>query len=147
MYSIFHPAFLILIFFNPGLLARNQWTVDQANAWYKSLPFIIGSQYITSDAGNQLEMWQADTFNPTLIDKEFGFAEDLGMYSMRIFLHDLAYSQDPTGFKSRLNTVLDLAAKHGLRPMITFFDSCWNPYPVSGKQPQPTKGTMLSGKH
>uniref|UniRef100_A0A914DIF2 C-type lectin domain-containing protein n=1 Tax=Acrobeloides nanus TaxID=290746 RepID=A0A914DIF2_9BILA len=89
-------------------------------------------------------MWQADTFNPTLIDKEFGFAEDLGMYSMRIFLHDLAYSQDPTGFKSRLNTVLGLAAKHGLRPMITFFDSCWNPYPVSGKQPQPTKGTMLS---
>src|SRR3569623_81497 len=113
MYSI--RLILLLIYFNTGALARNQRTVDQANTWYKSLPFIIGSQYITSDAGNQLEMFQADTFNPELIDNELGWAEDLGLKSMRIFLHDLAYSQDVDGFKSRLDTVLGLCAKHGIR--------------------------------
>lgn len=135
--------FLLSLF---NVYARDIWTVAQANAWYKTQPFITGSQYITSDAGNQLEMWQADTFNPTLIDKEFGLAEDLGMPSMRIFLHDLAYSQDPTGFKNRLDTVLGLAAKHGIRPMLTLFDSCWNPFLVAGKQPQPIRGIMMSGK-
>lgn len=91
-------------------------------------------------------MFQADTFNSALIDKEFGWAENLGLKSLRIFLHDLAYTQDPSGFKNRLDQVLGLASKHGIRPMLTFFDSCWNPYPVTGAQPQPRAGVMLSGK-
>jgi len=104
----------------------------------------MGSQYITSDAGNQLEMFQNDTWNPTLIDQELGLAESLGMTTMRIFLHDLAYLQDPTGFKSRVDALLTICAKHGIKPLLTIFDSCWNAYPKAGKQPEPRTGVMLS---
>ena len=36
--------------------------------------WLVGSNYIPTDAINQLEMWQADTFNPAQIDKELGWA-------------------------------------------------------------------------
>ena len=138
--------FIFLALFNNEVYGRAQWTEAQANAWFQSQTYIMGSQYITSDAGNQLEMFQNDTFNPTLIDYELGLAESLGMTTMRIFLHDLAYSQDPTGFKSRLETLLQICSKHGIKPLLTIFDSCWNAFPKAGKQPEPITGVMLSGK-
>jgi len=136
--------FLFLTLFNHEVYGRARWTEAQANAWFQSQTYIMGSQYITSDAGNQLEMFQNDTFNPTLIDYELGLAESLGMTTMRIFLHDLAYSQDPTGFKSRLETLLQICSKHGIKPLLTIFDSCWNAFPKAGKQPEPITGVMLS---
>jgi hypothetical protein len=136
---------LLSLLFYSAVSARDRWTEDQANAWYKNQPFIVGSQYITSDAGNQLEMWQADTFNPTLIDKELSWAGDLGMTTMRIFLHDLAYTEDPSGFKNRLETVIKICAKYGIKPTLVPFDSDWNAYAKPGPQPQPRQGSILSG--
>jgi hypothetical protein len=136
---------LSILLFYSTVSARDRWTEDQAHAWYKTQPFIIGSMFIVSDAGNQLEMWQADTFNPTLIDKELSWAGDLGMTTMRIFLHDIAYTIDPSGFKSRLETVIKICAKYGIKPTLTLFDSDWNRYPKAGEQPPPKQGVMLSG--
>uniref|UniRef100_A0A914CJY4 Glycoside hydrolase family 5 domain-containing protein n=1 Tax=Acrobeloides nanus TaxID=290746 RepID=A0A914CJY4_9BILA len=100
--------------------------------------------YLVSDAGNQLEMFQNDSFNPTLIDTEFALAETLGSNTMRIFLHDLAYEADPVGFKNRINTVLDIAAKHGIKPLLAIFDSCGGGDPKIGQQGQPDPGRMMS---
>uniref|UniRef100_A0A914CWF4 Glycoside hydrolase family 5 domain-containing protein n=1 Tax=Acrobeloides nanus TaxID=290746 RepID=A0A914CWF4_9BILA len=141
---MFLLIFLFLTLFNYEVDGRERWTEAQANAWFQSQTYIMGSQYITSDAGNQLEMFQNDTFNPELIDFELGLAESLGMTTMRIFLHNLAYSQDPTGFKSRLESVIQICSKHGIRPLLTIFDSCWLSHPNPGPQPQPKPGVMLS---
>ena len=65
---------------------------------------------------NQLEMWQADTFDPARIDLELGWAEGIGMNTMRVFLHDLLWQQDPQGFRRRIDQFLTIAAKHRIKP-------------------------------
>lgn len=122
-----------------------QWPAAKANAWYARQPWLVGANFLPSNAINELEMWQAETWSPFLIDKELGYAESLGMNTMRVFLHDLAYRSDPTGFKQRLDQLLGLCAKHKIRPMLVLFDSCWDPDPHTGKQKDPVPGVHNSG--
>ncbi|MFT3971904.1 MAG: cellulase family glycosylhydrolase [Amaricoccus sp.] len=107
--------------------------------------FPLGSNFLPSDAINQLEMFQAETFDPGEIDKEFGWAEAAGMTTMRIFLHDLLWQQDSRGFKARIDTVLVLAAKHHIKPVLVLFDSCWDPDPKLGPQHPSIPGIHNSG--
>ncbi len=121
------------------------WSTAKANSWYQKQSWLVGSNYIPATAINQLEMWQADTFDPTTIDKELGWAEGIGFNTMRVFLHSLAYKADPAGFKVRLNQFLTLADKHQIKPMFVFFDDCWNKEPKIGKQPEKKTGIHNSG--
>src|SRR5436305_8277317 len=104
----------ILLLFMAALGASAQqattarWTQEKANEWYSHQPWLVGSNYITSDAINQLEMWQPKTFDPKRIDRELGWAEGLGMNTMRVFLHDLLWEQDPDGFKKRIDAFLEI---------------------------------------
>ena len=122
-----------------------QWSVDKANAWYAGHKWIIGSDYIPSNAINQLEMWQADTFDSSINDKELGYAESIGFNTMRVFLHSIAWKEDKEGFKKRMNTFLSIADKHDIQIMFVFFDDCWNKVPHAGKQPAPKPGIHNSG--
>jgi len=129
-----------------GAAAQTQrWTEEKASSWYKQQPWLVGSNYIPANAINELEMWQADTFDPQRIDKELGWAESLGMNTMRVFLHDLLWQQDAEGFKKRLDTFLTIAAKHHIRPLFVLFDSCWDPFPKLGPQHPPIPGVHNSG--
>lgn len=125
--------------------AREIWPVEKANEWYAKWDWQRGSDFIPSTAINQLEMWQADTFDPATIDKELGWAEGIGMNSMRVYLHHLAWQQDKEGFKKRVATYLDIAEKHKMSTMFVFFDDCWNPTYKAGKQPEPKPGIHNSG--
>ncbi len=123
-----------------SLIHGQQWTPARANEWYASLPWLSGANFLPMSAVNELEMWQADTFDPREIDREMGLAEGLGLTTMRTFLHDLAWSQDPAGFFSRVDQYLDIASRHGIRTMLVLFDSVWDPNPRVGKQPDPVPG-------
>ncbi len=90
-------------------------------------------------------MWQADSFDPKTIEKELGWAESLGMTTMRVFLHDLAWQQDASGYRERINRFLDIAARHRIKPLFVFFDSCWDPNPKLGPQRAPKPGVHNSG--
>jgi cellulase (glycosyl hydrolase family 5) len=127
----------------PAQTAR--WTEKTAKEWYEKQPWLVGSNYIPSTAINELEMWQASSFDPQRIDKELGWAESLGLNTMRVFLHDLLWQQDPEGFKKRLDTFLSIAQKHKIRPLFVLFDSCWDPNPKLGKQRAPRPGVHNSG--
>ncbi len=122
-----------------------KWSEAKANEWYKKQPFLVGSNYNPASAINELEMWQADTFDPKRIDLELGWAASLGMNTMRVYLHDLPWQQDPAGFRTRIEQFLTISAKHNIRPMFVLFDSCWDPFPVSGKQREPRPGVHNSG--
>ncbi|MCG8310637.1 MAG: family 43 glycosylhydrolase [Cytophagales bacterium] len=122
-----------------------RWSVDQANHWYDQLPLLVGGNYVPSSAINQLEMWQQDTFDPDRIDFEFRKASEIGMNTMRVFLHDLVWKQDPDGFFSRVDKFLEIAEKHGIKIMFVIFDGVWNPYPKAGKQPDPVPHVHNSG--
>lgn len=123
-----------------------RWTPAEADAWYAKQEWLVGANYTTSNAINQLEMFQAETFDPEAIDRELRWAhEQFGMNTMRVYLHDLLWQQDPQGLIKRVDTFLSIAEKHGIRPMLVLFDSCWDPDPVLGAQHRPIPGVHNSG--
>jgi hypothetical protein len=132
------------LFVSPGLSAREMWSPTQANAWYARQPWMVGADYIPASAINQLEMWQAETFDPRRIDTELGWAEAIGMNTMRVFLHDLLWQQDPAGFTRRVDEFLAISAKHHIRVLLVLFDSCWEPEPRLGPQHPPIAGVHNS---
>jgi Cellulase (glycosyl hydrolase family 5) len=125
--------------------ATGRWSAERANDWYAKEPWLVGANFIPSDAINELEMFQAETFNPALIDKELGMAEGIGMNTMRVFLQDQLWQQDAKGFTKRLDTFLSIAAKHHVRPLLVLFDSCWETNPHLGPQHPPIPGVHNSG--
>ena len=120
------------------------WTADRANRWYGAQPWPVGCNFVPSTAVNQLEMFQADTFDPVTIERELGWTAGIGMNTVRVFLHNLLWQQDAAGFKSRINRVLSIAAAHGIRPVLVLFDSVWDPNPQLGPQPAPVPGVHNS---
>jgi hypothetical protein len=129
---------------SPAPQAREVWTPRQANGWYAQQPWMVGANYIPASAINQLEMWQAETFDPGRIDRELGWAEGIGMNTMRVFLHDLLWQQDAAGFRSRINQFLTIASKHHIQVLFVLFDSCWEAEPKLGPQNPPIAGVHNS---
>lgn len=123
----------------------NRWTVERANAWYAKQPWRVGCNFIPSNAINQLEMWQAESFDSATLDRELGWAAGLGMNLVRVYLHDVAWEVDPAGFKQRMNRFLALAAGHGIGVLFVIFDDCWMPTAQLGRQPAPRPGVHNSG--
>jgi endo-1,4-beta-mannosidase len=124
---------------------QTRWSTEMANEWYVRQPWLLGCNFIPSCAINQLEMWQAETFDPPTIDRELGWAEGIGFNTIRTYLHDLAWDSDPDGSKQRIDQFLRIAAGHRIRPILVLFDDCWNPFPRVGKQPTPHPGVHNSG--
>ena len=121
------------------------WPIEKANNWYNQHKWLTGSDYIPSTAINQLEMWQPSTFDAATIDKELGWAENIGFNTIRVFLHSVAWKQDPIGFKKRVDQFLSIAERHHITPMFVFFDDVWNKTPKAGPQPAPKPGIHNSG--
>ena len=87
------------------------WSVEKANKWYEEQGWLVGANFLPSTAINQLEMWQAETFDPITIDRELGWAAAIGMNTMRVYLHDLAWKADAVGLKKRMDQFLSIAKK------------------------------------
>ncbi|TDQ10999.1 glycoside hydrolase family 2 TIM barrel-domain containing protein [Pedobacter metabolipauper] len=122
-----------------------QWTPEKATQWYKTQPWYSGANFQPSTAINQLEMFQAATFDPQTIERELSWAQGLGMNSMRVFLHHVAWTSDKEGFKKKLDNYLTISEKHGIKTILVFFDDCWNDQYHAGTQPAPKVGVHNSG--
>lgn len=125
-------------------MSNAPWTAERATRWYADQPWWVGCNFTPSNAINQLEMWQGDTFDPTTIDRELGWAASIGFNTVRVFLHDLAWQADPDGFKDRMDQFLSIAWQHSIHTMFVIFDDCWFP-PKAGVQPEPVPGVHNSG--
>ncbi|MFA5814853.1 MAG: 1,4-beta-xylanase [Bacteroidales bacterium] len=121
------------------------WSLEKAATWGNVHPWYRGSNFNPSTAVNQLETWQSASFDSASIDRELGWAGELGFNCMRVYLHHLAWEVDKTGFKSRMNTYLGIADRHGIKTIFVFFDDCWNPVYQAGVQPKPKTGIHNSG--
>lgn len=104
--------------------AKGQWSVQQANDWLDQQGWLVGFNYVPSYASNTTEMWQHSTFNLKCIDRELGWAEDIGYNSLRVFVPYIVWKKDPSSFKRRFELFLRCADKHGLRVMPVLFDDC-----------------------
>lgn len=127
------------------MVSNGRWTVEAARKWHRSLPWQVGCNFTPSYAVNQLEMWQAESFDIAAIDSELALAASLGMNAARVYLHDLLWWQDSAGFAARIDAYLAAADRHGIKTMLVLFDSCWGPHPELGPQPAPTPGVHNSG--
>ncbi|MGQ8334942.1 hypothetical protein ACUNWD_00205 [Sunxiuqinia sp. A32] len=123
----------------------NIWTAEQAKAWGEEHGWLRGCNFNPSTAINQLETWQAESFDPETIDRELGWAEGIGMNCMRVYLHHVAWEVDKEGFKERMGKYLDIADSHGIKTIFVFFDDCWNATYQAGTQPDPKPGVHNSG--
>ena len=122
-----------------------RWSEERVAAYYANRPWPVGANYNNRDAINQLEMWQDATFNPAQIDEELGWAAELGMNSMRVYLHNLLWEQDSTGLLERMERYLDIADDHGMSTTFVLFDAVWNPVAELGRQPEPRPRVHNSG--
>jgi hypothetical protein len=147
--GLFLPLFLVALTAcrstPEAVSGRGRWTPEQARTWEAKTPWLVGCNFSPSTAINQLEMWQADTWDAKTIDRELGWAQDLGFTSVRVFLHNLAWSQDRSGFLNRMDQFLALAEQHHIGVMFVIFDSVWDPYPKAGKQRAPKPHVHNSG--
>ena len=124
---------------------EGRWSDEKAAVWYTEKGWVSGCDFIPSYAINQLEMWQEDTFDEIAIDRELGWAEELGFNCMRVFLHHLLWEEDRDGFMERIDRYLDISSGHGISTMFVFLDDCWNESCATGVQPEPKRGVHNSG--
>ncbi|OBI98448.1 cellulase family glycosylhydrolase [Mycobacterium asiaticum] len=122
-----------------------RWPAERAHNWYQAQGWLVGVNYVTSTAINQLEMFQAGTYDARRIDNELAVARFHGFNTVRVFLHDQLWAQDRAGFQSRLAQFVGIAARHGIKPLFVLFDSCWDPFPRLGRQRAPRPGVHNSG--
>ena len=122
-----------------------RWSADRANAWYAGQGWLIGANYVTSTAVNQIEMFQLGTYDPRRIDGELRVAQQIGFNTVRVFLHDQLWA--PTGPVSAagLPQFVGIAASHSIKPLFVLFDSCWDPLPKRAVSGAPMPGVHNSG--
>jgi hypothetical protein len=123
----------------------HRWSEARAKEWFDKNGWVVGCNYIPSNANNQLEMWQEESYSPELIDRELGWAASLGFNSIRVFLHQLVWEKDKEAYLQRISHFLNIADKHGIKTMLVLFDAVWNPFPKIGPQPQPKLFVHNSG--
>ena len=126
-------------------VGREVWTKEKANEWYGKQPWLVGANFLPSTAINQMEMWQAETFDTATISRELKWAASIGMNTMRVFLHDQVHRENPQGFKKRIEIFLRIANRYNIKPLFVLFDSCWDPFPHPGKQHEPAPFLHNSG--
>lgn len=116
-----------------------RWSEKKAKDWYAGQVWPVGMNYVVSNAVNQFEMWQAESFDEATIKKELKMANDLGFNAVRIFLHDMLWERDAAGFKKRINRFMEIADQNGMKVIITLFTNGGKfENPQFGKQPEPT---------
>jgi hypothetical protein len=136
---------LTVVLVGQAYSSTKQWTPQQANDWYAKQPWLVGSNFVPNTAINELEMWQADTFDLPTIDREFTWAESLGMNTMRVFLHNLLWQGNGSDLLERMEKFLQVADKHHIRITFVLLDSVWDPNPKLGKQREPRPHVHNSG--
>lgn len=123
-----------------------RWSEAKANAWWAAQPWICGFNFLPSTAVNFLEMWHPDTFDRDTIERELGWAADIGFNAFRINLHYLVWKHDRDGLLDRLDWIMGVADGLGIATVPCFFDDCGfgGFEPEFGPQPAPIEGVHNS---
>lgn len=121
-----------------------RWPAPKARQWYAKQPWLVGCNFLPSTAVNDVEMWQAETFDPKTIHRELGWAQDLGFNTVRVFVNYVVWKADAAGLKQRVDQFLAIASRHHIRPLIILLDDCFKQNPHVGKQDDPVPGVHNS---
>lgn len=133
-------AALLLPLLGRAADAPAPWPAEKANQWYAAQPWMAGCNFLPSTAVNDVEMWQAESFDPATIERELGYAHGLGFNTVRVFLNYVVWEADADGLKKRFGRFLSMADAQGIRVMPILFDDCFKPEPRVGRQEEPEPG-------
>lgn len=117
-----------------------RWSEEKANAWYAAQAWPVGCDYVPAYAGNQIQMWQSETWDAQAIDRELGWAESLGLNSVRIFLHHKVWEAEPEAYFNHLEAFLSIAEKHGISVLMTLFTNGGSEARFVGEKIAPVPG-------
>ena len=73
----------------------DRWPAEKANQWYAAQPWLVGCTFLPSTAVNDVEMWQAESFDAVIIGRELGWAHGLGLNTVRVFLNYVVWEDRP----------------------------------------------------
>ena len=123
-----------------------RWSVDKARKWYAKQPWLVGVNFVPSTAVNDVEMWQAQSFDPTTMERELGWAHGLGFNTVRVFVNYAVWDADAEGLKRRFDQFLSISAKLGIRVMPVLLFGCDAKHSDAhvGPQPAPVPGVHNS---
>ena len=125
---------------------RPVWSKHAANQWYAKQGWLRGCDFIPSTAINQLEMWQAESFDTATISTGNW---DMPSQSVSIacvyFCITWHGSRMPPVLRSGWSRYLAIASKRNIKTIFVFFDDCWNETYSAGPQPAPKPGIHNSG--
>ena len=127
-------------------LRRGRWSEEAAAAWYSARPWLCGCNFLPSTAVNFIDMWQAASFDPETIERELGWARDIGFNSLRTNLPFDVWRADRNGLVERIDRFLSIAAANGMSTMLCLMDDCGfsGDGPTLGVQPDPVPGVHNS---
>lgn len=118
---------------------KNQWSIEQAQAWQQKYGWLCGFNYLPASAVNWTEMWQAESFDTPQIEKELKWAAKAGFNSLRTNLPFIVWQNDRDGLIKRIHQFLDICASCNIHVMLTLMDDCGfsGDHPYLGKQKEP----------
>jgi len=105
-------------------LQLRRWTPARAQEWYAGQAWPCGFNFLPSTAVNFVEMWDAETFDETTIERELGWARDAGFNTVRTNLPFILWRQSPRDLIDRASRFLEIAEAQGLKTVYCFFDDC-----------------------
>lgn len=122
--------------------SHDRWSETQARDWWEARPWVCGFNFLPSTAVNFVEMWHADTFDMETIERELGWASQIGFNAIRVNLPFLGWTNDRDGILDRLDRLMGAASALGIDTVPCLFDDCGfgGAEPTWGPQPDPVLG-------
>ena len=102
---------LILLSISTCAQARDVWSPEKANEWFKKQPYRAGVNYVPSYAINSIEFWQNESFNIDVIEKELALMSSVGFNAVRIFLSDIVWKYQEREAMKNLESCFMAAGK------------------------------------
>ena len=99
---------------------KEKWTVEQANAWYDSLGWLRGCNFIGSDCSSRIDMWQSygREGHMETARRELKLAQDIGFNTIRLIVEFDVWLQEHDSFMSVLEEYISIAAEYGQSVML-----------------------------
>ena len=125
-----------------GGMAMDRWSEKDAKDWWQARTWVCGFNFLPSTAVNFVEMWHPETFDMPTIEKELGWAAEIGFNAIRVNLPFLGWQQDRDGLLDRLDRLMAAASAREIDTVPCLFDDCGfgGFEPQWGPQPDPVPG-------
>ena len=108
------------------------WTKEQAWEWYSRQPWMRGCNYMPASCANRVDQWQEMGCEERFaeMERELKLAQSIGFNTLRIIIEEQGFAvwcAEHDGFMARLERMLALLDKYGMRMILVLGNDCSRP--------------------